>query len=147
VTRAEHTIEIRRPIGDVFGFLTDPRNTVLWQPAVIEARRLTEEPIAVGSRFVYVRRLLGTDIPSTLEVTELVPPRRSAVRIVDGPVTGEGSYTLREVPGATELRLAYHLEAAGFLRVAEQLVTRVLVREFEASLGHLKDLLEARVGA
>jgi uncharacterized protein YndB with AHSA1/START domain len=147
MSRAEHTIAIRRPTAEVFAWITDPDNTPLWQPALVEVRRLTDGPIRVGWRFTEVRRLLGRSIGSVFEVTELDPPHRSAVTVVDGPVAGEASYVLREIPDGTELRFAYQLDAAGFLRVAEQLVTRLVVREFEASLGHLKDLLEARVGA
>lgn len=147
MSRAEHTIVIRRPAAGVFAFITDPDRTPLWQPSLVDVQRRTEGPIAVGSRFAEVRRLLGRSIESVFEVTELDPPRRSAVTIVEGPVAGHASYTLREIREGTELRFSYQMDVAGFLRVAEQLVTRLLVREFEASLGHLKDLLEARVGA
>lgn len=146
MSRAEHTIAIRRPAGVVFAYLTDPDNSPLWQPSVVEVRRLADGPLVVGSRFAEVRRLLGRGFESVFEVTRLEPPHRSAVRVVEGPVAGHASYALREVPDGTELRLAYQMDAAGYFRVAEQLVTRLLVREFEASLGHLKDLLEARVG-
>jgi carbon monoxide dehydrogenase subunit G len=147
MSRAEHTIAIRRPTAAVFAFLTDPHNTMLWQPSVVEVRRQTEGPLEVGSRFVDVRRLLGRSFESTFEVTELAPPYRSAVEVVEGPVAGRASYALRDIPGGAEVRLAYQMDAAGFFKVAEQLITRLLAREFEASLGHLKDLLEARVGA
>ncbi|WP_052667288.1 SRPBCC family protein [Nitriliruptor alkaliphilus] len=146
MSRAEHTITIRRPAGEVFAFITDPANTPLWQPSVVDVRRLTDAPIVAGSRFVEVRRLLGRSVESVFEVTDLDPPHRSAVTVVDGPITGHASYALREIPDGTELRFAYQMDAAGVFKVAEQLVTRLLVREFDASLGHLKDLLEARIG-
>ncbi len=145
MSRAEHTVVTRRPPQEVFAFLTDPDNQVLWQTSVLAVERETEGPIVVGSRFSDVRRFLGRSFTSTLEVTELTPPVRSAVRVVDGPVAGEASYELREVAGGTQIRFAYRMDAAGFYRLAEQVVTRVIVREFEASLGNLKDLLEARI--
>ena len=147
MSRAEHTISIRRPAADVFAFVTDPDKTLLWQPSVIEVVREDAGSLTVGSRFTEVRRLLGTSLRSTFEVTELSAPHRSGVEVVEGPVAARASYSLRDTPEGTELRLAYQMDAAGFLRVAEQLATRVVVREFEASLGHLKDVLESRVGA
>lgn len=145
MSRAEHTVVIKRRPEEVFAFLTDPDNTTLWQPTVIEVRRPSDDPVTVGSRFVDVRRLLGKSFESTLEVTELAPARRSAVKVVEGPVQGEASYDLRDVPGGTEVRFAYRMDAAGFYKIAEHVVTRVIVREFEANLGHLKDLLEMRI--
>jgi carbon monoxide dehydrogenase subunit G len=145
MSRAEHTVTIRRRPDQVFAFLTDPDNTPMWQATVLEVERLSDSPIAVGSRFVDVRRFLGKSFTSTFEVVELDAPRRSAVEVVEGPVQGEASYDLREVPGGTEVRFAYRMDAAGFYKLAEHLITRVIVRDFEASLGHLKDLLEMQV--
>lgn len=145
MSRAEHTVTIKRPPEEVFAFLTDPGNTPLWQPSVTDVRCPGDGPPAVGSRFEDTRRFLGKSFDSTFEVTEMHAPTRSAVRVVDGPVQGEASYDLRPVPGGTEVRFAYRMDAAGFYKVAEQVITRVIVREFEANLGHLKDLLEARI--
>jgi hypothetical protein len=48
MTRVEHTIEIARPLDEVFDFITDPVNDPVWLSSVLDVRA-PEGPIAVGS--------------------------------------------------------------------------------------------------
>jgi hypothetical protein len=54
-----------------------------------------------------------------------------------------GGYALDRVDRATRLTATGELDAHGFFKVAEPVFARVAGRELEASLGNLKDLLEA----
>ncbi|MBA3741106.1 MAG: hypothetical protein H0W98_08195 [Chloroflexi bacterium] len=46
---ARHIVEIRRPIEDVFAFLTDVTLTGRWYPAKVEEWWTTAPPHGVGS--------------------------------------------------------------------------------------------------
>ena len=54
-----------------------------------------------------------------------------------------GAYELEPVEGATRLTATGYVESRGFFKMAEPLFTSMAGRELEASLGHLKELLEA----
>lgn len=144
MSRAEHTVVIERPPAEVFAFLTDLERLPMWQSTLLEAVALSDGPLAVGSRFRDVRRFLGVRFESIIEVVRFDPPGSAAVRVVEGPVGGQGSYELRPFGTGTQVRFAYQLDAAGFFRLTELVATRLIVREFESNLGHLRDLLEAR---
>jgi hypothetical protein len=49
-----------------------------------------------------------------------------------------------QLDGVTKLTATGFVERRGFFRMAEPLFTSMAGRELEASLGHLKELLEAR---
>jgi hypothetical protein len=82
MTKIERSIVIDRPIGDVWEFVHDTSKDALWQTTLSESEKLTEGPLAVGSRVREVRHFLGLRIGTTWEVTECEPSSKSAVRSV-----------------------------------------------------------------
>jgi hypothetical protein len=54
-----------------------------------------------------------------------------------------GRYQLEPLDGRTRVTATGYVEPRGFFHWAEPLFTSMATRELEASLGHLKDLLEA----
>jgi carbon monoxide dehydrogenase subunit G len=145
VTTVSDNVRIARKPEDVFSFITNPLNTPLWQPTVVETNQKTPGPLGVGTRVIDIRRFLGRRIEGEWEVTEHDPPRRSAIRAVSGPIPFSGSYTLMPVEEGTQLTWLVDLEAAGFFRLAEPIFAQMARRELASSLGHLKDLLEAGI--
>jgi uncharacterized protein YndB with AHSA1/START domain len=141
VTKLEHQMVIDRPIRDLFSFLVDPANNPRWQSPIVEARCLTEGPIGVGSKVVETAQFLGLRFELTYQVTEYQPPHRAAIEI-GAPFTGRGSYTLEPTAAATLLTTELEIDAHGFFRLAESVFARMAKREFEASLGRLRHLLE-----
>jgi hypothetical protein len=79
----------------------------------------------------------------TLELTEFEPERKSSLKAVAGGIPLSGSYSLEPLGGGTKLTVTGRLEAHRSFKLAEPVFARMTSRELEASLGHLKDLLEA----
>jgi hypothetical protein len=57
-----------------------------WEKEVLEIRPVDPGPLHVGSRATMVRKDFGKVTESTYEVTALDPPRRIAIRQLDGPL-------------------------------------------------------------
>ena len=81
---AENTVEIDRPVEEVFVFVTNPHNIPRWRKNAIEALQV-QEPIQAGSTFVLAENYMGRKefgqrvvehIPNQLHVIE-TPPARS----------------------------------------------------------------------
>ena len=144
-TRVELEVTIDRPVQDVFSFFVDPALVARWQTAVSEAEQITEGPVGVGTRFRVRRTYLGRRLESTEEVTEYVPNRAFALRSISSPVPYEARSTFEEIDGATRIVASVQGDASGFFMVAGPVLARVLKREVESNLGHLKDLLETPV--
>ena len=143
MSKIERSVVIDRPIQEVFDFVHEPTNDPLWQTTVLESKKLTDEPLRAGSLVQEVRRFLGIRVESTFELIEYEPPTRSAVKLISGPVPFSGSYVLEALDGSTRFTVHGDIEGHGFFKLAEPVFARMAGRELEASLGHLKDLLEA----
>ena len=143
MSKVERSIVIERPLGEVWEFVQDTSKDALWQTTLVESQVLTEGPRRVGTQVQEIRRFLGVKIPMTLEVTAFEPERTSSLKAVSGGIPLSGSYRLESLDGGTRLTVTGELEAHRLFKLAEPVFARMTTRELEASLGHLKDLLEA----
>jgi uncharacterized protein YndB with AHSA1/START domain len=96
--RIECSIDIARPIADVFAFVSDPRNDELWCPKVKSVTPEGTGPPAPGSAYVVVHR----PIP-------LRPSRRMSHRLVDWDPPHEIQW--HEDDGHDEIHVRYLLHA------------------------------------
>lgn len=65
------SVDIRRPVEEVFAYLSEPKNNLQWETGVVEMELTTEGPLAVGSKGRRVEKQMGTD-EGTWEITEHV---------------------------------------------------------------------------
>ncbi len=111
-------------------------------------RMETPPPHGVGARGVGTVRILGISVSDPVEVTELDPPRRFAIRH-EGLFTGGGVITLE--PGAdgstTIVRWDERLVAPVLPHLAALLQSPVFEQVFQADLHRLARLVESEADA
>ena len=143
--KIEFSIDIARPVAEVFAYVTDPANLPEWQPTTLEVRMEGDGPMGVGTRMTEVRRgPFGRRIESLVEVSEYEPDRRFSLRIVDGPLPVDGAHTFEATPDGARIDFVAEGSTHGALRLAEPLLRRVLARQFRSYYERLKQVLEAR---
>ena len=140
---SEQTTTIERPIEEVWAFTHDLTKSSLWQTTLIKLNRLDDGPFGVGSRVAEVRRFLGLRIETVWECTAFDPPRLSSIKSRAGPVSWGGSWTFEPVAAGTRFTMRIEGEMSAFFRVTEPVVRRTARREMEASMGHLRDILDS----
>ena len=96
----EQTIQIDRSPEDVFAYMTDTAKLSSWQPTTVDVLRDREGPLVLGERFHEVHAALGRRLQSTVEVAQYDAPRAFALRILDGPLPLDGSWTLEGSSGS-----------------------------------------------
>ena len=108
------SVTILRPVGDVFAVLTDLGNAARWSSA-LEEQLITPGPLRVGSRRrAVVPGVAGRTMENEMELTELVPNRRLAMRGVAGfPFPVRIVAELEPADGGTLLRWTTYLEPGG----------------------------------
>lgn len=74
------SVKTRAPIAKVFAFLSDFSTTQQWDPGIVEARRLDQREVTVGSRFLLVAKFAGRRVRLTYEMSELVPLKKVVLR-------------------------------------------------------------------
>jgi uncharacterized membrane protein len=139
----ENSVEINKPIEEVFEYVTNIDNLPLWAGPVTEAKQTSEGPLGIGTTQTQVAQLLGRRIESSLEVTEYEPNKKFTTKSTSGPIPIEVHYNFEPVAEGTRLETVGILDAGGFFKLAEPLVARTLKRQTEGDFKTLKELLES----
>lgn len=145
--RVEESVEINRPVEEVFSYVANPENLPEWSSIVLEVRKETQGEPEEGDRFTSVGKFLGRRFETPFEVVSYEPPRRSSHRSTGGPFEQEWTRTFEETAGGgTRLTQVAQGEPGGFFRLAGPMLEMAGRRQFRADLGTLKDLLESEQG-
>ncbi|MBA3422016.1 MAG: SRPBCC family protein [Thermoleophilaceae bacterium] len=67
----EHTVEIARPVGEVFAFVTEPSNYPRWQPSLVAVQPHRRGRLRPGSEVTEVRRFFGREVETGLHLHAL----------------------------------------------------------------------------
>ena len=144
--RAEESVEIDRPVEEVFAYAADPEHFPEWSGIIIEVHKEEPQgPIAQGDRFTTVSKFLGRRFETPFAVTARESNRLHSHRSTGGPLPQEYTSTFEETAGGgTRMTQVVEGEPGGFFRLAGPLLERAVKRQFRADLGTLKDFLEAQ---
>ncbi len=134
--RVELETRIERPPAEVFAYLADPRNLHDWQ-GTAEVEQLTPGPIAAGTRFRELRRMLGRRIESVTEIVDYQPDRRFGIRVISGPLPIDGRWDLE--PDGTGTLLRFSAQGGG-----PALAAPLVRRRFSGAHACLKQNIENR---
>jgi uncharacterized protein YndB with AHSA1/START domain len=139
--RFENTVTIGRSPADVFAYLADFENVPTWNYAIVETRKLSEDPVGVGTKYRQVRQL-PRPIEESFEITEFEPNARLSVEGTFGPFPGRFSYLLEPVAQGTRVTNVVELQPSGVLKLVGGLATARLRSAVGANLDKLKEILE-----
>ena len=139
------TLEINRPLPEVFDYVANVENVQKWQPAVIEVKRITEGPIRVGTQFAEVANMMGKRVRTTCEITEHELNKRFSFKgRSDGPLEYESTYTFESMGSGTRIHITGIFRAKGFWRLLEPLMRREVEKESKQELQGMKKFIESR---
>jgi uncharacterized protein YndB with AHSA1/START domain len=140
--RIEASIEIDKPIADVWGWYAEDhvRNHPRWNPD-LELEQISDGPIGVGTRIRRRSTMGETPVEGEMEVTEFDPPRAMGVSISDEDTESRGLGTLEERgPERTLLTISADVPGPDDPESA-QFVKTMMGR----SLANMKRLIETEV--
>jgi uncharacterized membrane protein len=131
------------PIEDTWAVVSDVPRQPEWMHDMKRVTIETPGPVRPGTRAEATVRILGIAVSDPVEIAELEPPRRFAVRH-DGRFTGEGVITLE--PGAdgttTIVRWRERLVPPILPELGARVQAPILTRVFQDDLHRLKRLVE-----
>ncbi|MEV6206167.1 SRPBCC family protein [Kitasatospora sp. NPDC051914] len=111
----EASVEIDRPVEQVFAYLADGRNDAEFSPRVQQITKTPEGPTTVGTVFRSTVKDAGLKTSREFRITRLEAPR--TVRWSEQSknlITAEGGYDLEPLPdGRTRVRIFNELEGHG----------------------------------
>ena len=145
---ADASTIIRRPIAEVFAYVTDPTNEPAWHTDAAEARALTDGPIGLGSRTEYVFPFMGRRSTSTGEVVAYEPPHLEVLQFDSGPFGLKPRITYRFEDLGASVRFTRQAEAEtpGLTRLLAPLMQRLLASRSAVFVENLRRRLEDVTG-
>jgi uncharacterized membrane protein len=139
--KVENSITIMKPVEEVFAYTYDPDNTTKWQGGV-ESVKYPEGSPKVGTQFIEVRKFMGREMETTLEITALEPNKKYAAKTLTGPVPYEVTVTYEPMDGGTKMTTIVEAEPGGFFKLAGGMVAKQLESSIQEDGKRLKSLLE-----
>ena len=138
------SVSILRPVEDVFAVLTDVGQAAKWSRA-LEEQLITPGPLRVGSRRrAVVPTFGGRTMENEMELTELEPDRRLAMRGVAGfPFPVRIVAELEPADGGTLLRWTTYMEPGGVAKLLGPVLAASYKRSFAKDLANLKSMMES----
>ena len=142
------TIEIGRPVEDVFTYLSDPSNVVKWESGVEVMELTSEGPIGVGSKGRRVETYMGRD-ESVWEVTEWKPNELVAMKYESDKFIGDGEYRTEAIDGGTRLSYRFGGKPKGmFFKLLAPVVMPLMMMKINGTARKnyqkLKEILESQ---
>ena len=143
--RVEESVEINRPVEEVFNYVSDVANYPEWMAHALEVRKDTPGPTQQSDRFVVAIKSVGRRFETPYERTSYEADRRYTDRAVGGPIRNQRWHSdFQEVPGGTRFTRGVEVESGGLLKLLEPLQKRAAERQLKKDLQTLKGLVEAR---
>jgi uncharacterized membrane protein len=138
----ERTVEIRRPVSEVYAYLCDEARLLEWRHGLISVERASPPGPLDGSLY---RETIATPLgPQSMVVRITTKPFRSiAFCVVEGAIPAQGSMVLR--PLGVKVEMTFRMEYGPALRFPaplQYLAGRLLGENVERSVANLKRILD-----
>ena len=139
----QETLEVDRPLDEVFAFVGDFANTKEWDPGIADARMVTDGPIGIGTRYALDVVFNGRTLPMTYVVTEWDPPNRVVLKGEGSTLTAVDDIRFEATPTGTRIRYSADLRLKGLLRFAEPLLKGRFDETGRRAMAGMRRALEA----
>ena len=135
---------INRPSEDIFAVLTNLENDLKWRSEWVDARKTTESPIGIGTRFSLFAKAFGRRIETVYETIQYEPNRIVGWKAMSGPIPLTFQRSFESIEGGTLLTIRYQAELRGFMKLAMSFMIGSVKKQHEGDLRKLKELMESR---
>lgn len=142
MSKIETSIEINRPVEDVFTYITTFDNNHFWQGAFISYEQLEGNGPEVGARYRNVNRFLGLKIESESLITEIVPGSHCRFELSSRFIAGNSVLLFESLGSGTRVTVTGEIQFP-FFKLTGKRALKKFKKQLETDLHKLKNLLEA----
>jgi uncharacterized protein YndB with AHSA1/START domain len=136
----EASVMIDRPIEEVWKFITDLSKLPKWNTEILEAKQTSAGPLGVGTTL----QVRSSNMVENAKVIEYEPGRKCAFEFTSGPIKGSiESSSVETIEGKTRFTRAGDVKFSGFYKLVGPFITPRWRREYLASLGNVKRIMES----
>jgi dehydrogenase/reductase SDR family member 12 len=139
--RLQETIEVPRPIDEVFAYASNIGNAAQWDPGVGDSRKTSQGPIAVGTEFELRVRFGPRSIPMTYVVRDYEPPKRVVLQGKGESVHALDDIGFAATPRGTRITYTADISLLGVFGIVEPLLKGALDRVGKNAMRGLQSAL------
>jgi len=140
----EESTVIKRPVAEVFDFVSNFENHPKWESNFQKVKLLTLTPSGVGSIYQSELKLPGQTATSTFKITEYEVNKKIAFEgEAAGPAKPKGSFRFEPAADGTKITLVPRPEFRGFFKLLEPMMAGYVRKQNQDHLRKLKSVLEA----
>jgi len=144
MARIEESVEIHRPVEEVFAYTTDAKSWPQWHGDMQEAEQTSPGQVGVDTTFRGKNRMWGQTSEWTARVTEYDPYERWSLVIDSGSVIIDVGLSFDPIKGGTRFTLVWDVKKVrGFLRLLESMMISSWRKQLKQDLSNFKLILEA----
>ena len=144
MVRFELSVEIARPLHEVWEYLIEPENVPEWQASASSSHQISDGAMGVGTHLEDERRFLGRRARSEVEVTEFEPERLFTLHGISGPVRFTVRHRLERTATGTHLQIEAEADPGGVARLMRPMVEHAAAHAIRKDFDRLKHKLEGR---
>lgn len=144
--RLTNSIEIERPVEEVFAYVSDVTNDPAWHTDILDARRIDSGPIGIGSEFeVRIQPFMGQST-GRVAVTVHQPSAGFELSGRLGPMEPVIRYRFRRANGETEVEREVSMQPPGLMRLLAPVLRPMMRGRNQGFLANLKRVMEGQSG-
>jgi uncharacterized membrane protein len=141
---ASNSIDIDRPVEQVYRFLANGLNNPLWRPTVTDVRLASGSPGTFGA--VYQQKLkgpFGISTPGDYRLVQAINNFRIKFEVITGPVRPVGVFDIEPAASGSRVKFSLSYQPRGLKR----LLNRMIQKAMDAEVGNLSNLKKAIEGS
>jgi carbon monoxide dehydrogenase subunit G len=144
MARYHASIETRQTPAEVFSYLSDFSTAEEWDPGVVEAERLGDQPLGEGAEFRLVAAFMGRKTPLTYRIVEYDAPHTVTFLGENATVTSRDRIAFEPTDEGTRVSYDADLRLKGALRAIDPLLQVAFNRTGDRALEGLSEVLRRR---
>lgn len=139
-------LDIKRPVEEVFDYITDHINMGEWIPQILKSEDTSDGGPQPGATFSQLIKSPGPHLEMTFEIVEYQPPRKYVYKSTTGPVPVWSIFDFeRQSAGSTQLTYTEEVNPTDFLsKLMKPYLKRLIRKKLKADFLRLKAVLETK---
>ena len=141
--KLELTINIYRPLSQVFAFVTLPENDFYWQYGTLVSEKISSGEMGEGTLFRTVGHFMGRRLEIVHRVTEFKSNQSYGFKSQSGPIDLCTLYTFEVMKGSTRISHSTQLILGEPFKSNLLATEKTVKKEYKENLALLKNVLES----
>ena len=141
--KMSNSIVIRRPLEEVFAFMSNIEHEPQWRPNVMEVKVTSGLPLRQGSTYLYVVKMMNRQMRTEGKITAFEPNRGWSFEGALGTSSVKGNVAFEPANEGTKVTLGGETTLRGLLNLFAPIMRGMMGRQVSGDLQNLKKLLES----